>query len=87
MFKKKSFYLKVKNDFYLSFFEKESGYEEKCVNGFWLVKHWDGNENKWRVDLYSDESFKKFKIGSAKFKGRVDEAKQIEEHWKSLRII
>lgn len=46
--------------FLLSFFDGE-GYEEKKVNGFWLIKHWNGNIKAWRVSIYTEESHEKYK--------------------------
>lgn len=66
--------------FLLTFFESEEGYEEKEVNGWWLVKHWDGNVNRWAVSIYSKESIDNLHKGQAKFKaqrgGMLDEAFQ-----------
>lgn len=27
------------------------------LNGFILFKHWDGNNHKWRVDIFTPESY------------------------------
>lgn len=63
--------------FLLSFFEEDQ-YEEKEVNGWWLVKQWDGNKKDWTVFLYSQESYKKYKNGQDKYYemtgGLLDEA-------------
>ncbi len=48
------------NSFLLSFFDKE-GYEEKEVNGFWLIKSKNGNTGKYQVALYSKESYENYK--------------------------
>ena len=53
--------------FLLTFFEGEDKYEEKEVNGWWLVKHWDGNIKRWTVTLYSKESIDRFHRGQTKF--------------------
>ena len=45
--------------FLMSFFDNVEGYEEKKVNGHWLVKQWDGHNNVWVVFLFSEVSFKK----------------------------
>ncbi len=57
----------VRLEFYMSFFDQEEGYEEKEVNGFWLIKQWQGNENKWKVSLYPKESYKNYKIANDLF--------------------
>lgn len=36
------------------------GYEEKEINGFWLVKNWDGNTKEWRVSVYSPATIKTY---------------------------
>lgn len=68
---KKSIYIDKRREFYLTFFGSEEGYEEKEVNGFWLIKHWDGNSKKWIVDLYSLESFEKYKLARERFDGML----------------
>lgn len=60
-------YNDIKVDFYLTFFEEVEGYDEQEVNGFWLIKQFDGNTKKWTVHLYSKESYKNYKKGRAKF--------------------
>lgn len=47
--------------FYLTFFNTKEGYEEKEVNGYFLVKHWNGNTKEWVVALYSKESMNNLK--------------------------
>ena len=55
---------KIKNQnwqkFLLTFF-KGDFYEEKEVNGFWLVKSFSGNTGKWQISIYTHESFIKYK--------------------------
>lgn len=46
--------------FFLSFFNGQ-GYEEKEMNGFWLVKHWDTDHSIWVVALYRNDEFKRYK--------------------------
>jgi hypothetical protein len=48
--------------FLFTFFAQEAGNEEKHINGFVLFKHWDGNNLKWRVDIFTEESFKSMKM-------------------------
>ena len=60
MEKAKQRYKNEKQEFYLSFFE-DNGYEEKLVNGFYLVKSQNGDTKKWQVGLYTRDSFKRYK--------------------------
>ncbi len=53
-----------KKGFLLTFFDKEEGYEEKEVNGFWLIKHWNGDSQSWTVDIFSAEGYKNYKSNS-----------------------
>lgn len=48
-------------EFLLTFFTSEEIYQEKEVNGFWLVKCWDGNVNKWHVLIYTNESYRNYR--------------------------
>ncbi len=36
-------------------------YEEKQVGDKWYVKQYNGNQDKWQVAIYSNESFRKYK--------------------------
>lgn len=52
----------TRRDFLLSFFSDqplsgEEHYEEKQVNDFWLIKQWDGVQERWQVAIFSQESF------------------------------
>lgn len=58
--------------FFLSFFDKDE-YAEKEVNGWWLIKHWDGNTQSWRADLYPAESFKNYARNQQLFAERKTE--------------
>lgn len=40
-----------RHDFLLTFFDDDK-HLEKEVNGFWLVKHWNGSSKKWQVAIY-----------------------------------
>ena len=51
----------ARNDFYLSFFDDKKEYEEKEINGFWLVRTFNPVTNKCQVMLYTRESFKAYK--------------------------
>ena len=72
-------YNKIKQEFLLSFFT-EIEYQEKQVNGFWLIKNWNGNTNNWQVSIFPEESFKKYKTAQTQFK----ELKEQENHLESI---
>ncbi|MFA5452695.1 MAG: hypothetical protein WC248_03905 [Candidatus Methanomethylophilaceae archaeon] len=61
MKKNKSYYQKIKREFLLSFFEGRSGYAEKKINGFWLIKNWNGDGQFWQVSVFSPESYERYK--------------------------
>jgi len=50
----------TRNKFLLSFFSEDK-YQEKEVNGFWLVKQFNSGNGKWQVAVYTKESFKSYK--------------------------
>ena len=54
-------------EFLLSFFDT-NGYQEKLVNNFWLVKQWNGNNQRWQVAIFTKESFEKYKKYKELFK-------------------
>lgn len=49
---------KTKQAFLRTFFSPSPRYEEKIVNGFYLVKQWDGNNHDWIIAVYTEESFR-----------------------------
>ena len=51
---------KNKQDFLLTFFDGE-GYQEKEVNGFFLVKQWNKYTKEWNVAIFTREGFTKRK--------------------------
>lgn len=54
-------------EFLLTFFKQEEDkYEEMEVNGFWLIKQWDGSAKKWSVHIYPKESYNNYKQGQMK---------------------
>ncbi len=53
--------LNEKRLFLLTFFDKEEYYKEKEVNGWWLIKQWDGDRKNWQVAIYSQQSFNNYK--------------------------
>lgn len=66
-----------RRNFLLTFFKNISEYQEKNVNGFWLIKHWDGNFKRWQVDIYTKESYKRMKEGTKKFEQyKVEKTKE-----------
>jgi hypothetical protein len=52
---------KQRQEFLLTFFDHASDYEEKEINGFWLVKHWNGNNNTHEVAIYKPLDFIKYR--------------------------
>lgn len=52
--------MNTRKEFLLSFFFGDS-YQEKQVNGFWLVKSWNGNNKQWQVAIFTEETFKNYK--------------------------
>ena len=53
--------VETRNNFYLSFFDDGTQYEEKEVNGFWLVKTYNPKAGCFQAFLYSRTSFMKYK--------------------------
>ena len=46
------------HDFLLqTYFTLPHRYEPKEINGFWLVRYWDGNNESWEVAVYTPEAF------------------------------
>lgn len=54
--------------FLLTFFDKEPKYQEKKVNGFWLIKQFNGDTKNWQVAVFTEESFKSYKKIQQNFK-------------------
>ena len=50
---------RTRHEFLLTFFEGKvsEGYAEKEVNGYWLVRQWNGNSKMWEVAIYTQENF------------------------------
>ncbi len=59
---------KVRKQFYLTFFDESAQYTEKEVNGYWLIKQFNGTNGEWEVHLYSPSSYRAYKQGGALFK-------------------
>jgi hypothetical protein len=51
----------TKQDFLLTFFDKENRYEEKEVNGYWLIRQFNSETGNWQVAIYTPESYKRRK--------------------------
>jgi len=52
---------RIRQQFLLSFFENEPKYQEQNINGFWLIKQFNGNTEKWQVGIYTEDTFKRYK--------------------------
>lgn len=50
---------KNRQAFLMTFFNKPDKYEEKEVNGFILIKQFNGDTQVWQVAIYTKEAFKK----------------------------
>lgn len=44
--------------FLLTFFDDKPEFEVKEINGFIIVKSWDGNRNRWTASIFTKESYK-----------------------------
>ena len=51
----------VKRRFLLTFFSPEDKYEEREINGFWLIKSYDRKRDRWQVGIYTQESYFNYK--------------------------
>lgn len=64
-------------DFYQTFFEESEGYAEKQINGYWLIRHWDGNKKQETIDLFTEESYQNYKRGGLAFLQRKNKELEI----------
>lgn len=48
---------RIRHGFLLTFFAKDSGYAEKKVNGFWLIKQFNNLLKLWEVAIYTVSSY------------------------------
>jgi len=48
----------TRQQFLLTFFDKPDCYEEKEVNGFYLVRQFNKSANQWNVAIFDKESYK-----------------------------
>ena len=62
---------KTRQEFLLTFFPILEGYDEKEVNGFWLIKQYNGNLKHWEVHIYSKKSFENYTNNKYKQKERA----------------
>lgn len=51
----------TRNNFYLSFFKNKSEYQEKEINGFYLVKSYNTETRQCQGSLYNKDSFNQYK--------------------------
>lgn len=47
-----------KRQFLLRFFDDKPEFEAKEINGFIIVKSWDGTRKRWTASIFSKESYK-----------------------------
>lgn len=51
---------RTRHNFLLTFFKQDGdSYEEKEVNGFWLIKQWNAGNKSWEVAIYTNKSYQK----------------------------
>jgi len=48
----------TKRQFLLKFFDDKQDFEAKEINGFILVKSWDGDRKRWTASIFTKESYK-----------------------------
>lgn len=61
-----------RQEFLMSFFDGDF-YQEKEVNGWWLIKMWNGRLDRWEVHLYSKGSYENYTRGKEKYKELKDQ--------------
>jgi hypothetical protein len=59
--------------FFASFFKDTEGYAEIEANGWWLIRHWDGNANAFTIDVYSEESYRNYVRGKSQWKEQQED--------------
>ena len=52
---------RIRQSFLLTFFDKDE-YQEKAVNGYWLIKSINGDSKKWQVAIFTQKSFNNYKL-------------------------
>ena len=65
---------------YFGVLDTDHTYMEREVNGWWLIRHWDGNKQQMTVDLYSAESYRNYNRN----KMRNEEFGQQQAHLRSI---
>jgi len=72
-----------RHEFLLTFFadQEYDHYDKRIVNGFVLVKQWNGNSKNWEVAIYTKENFIRTKSG-----GKVGQTspKPSDKQWNFL---
>ena len=63
---------RIRHQFLLTFFDPEERYQEKEVNGFFLVKQFNKLQMTWEVAIYTKESFQKRKDHQSKVKNLLN---------------
>lgn len=58
-----------RSEFLKTFFTEES-YQEKEMNGFWLIHHWSGQTEKWEVAVYTKEGYTNYKKANEEYQNR-----------------
>jgi len=69
--------------FFLTFFETDE-YSEKEINGWWLIKQWDGNAKRWTVHLYPKDSYENYKNARGEMNPLFEEIRRQDEHIKNI---
>ena len=47
-------------------------YQEKKINNQWYIKTWNGNQKRWQVAVYSEQSFNLYKAFNDRKKTKCD---------------
>ncbi len=58
---KSAWYEKIRREFLLTFFDGKHEYQEKEVNGFYLIKQFSAKLLDWEVAIYTKQSYQKKK--------------------------
>lgn len=69
---KQHWYDKIRRDFLLSFFDKENKYQEKEINGFFIIKQFSNKLMNWEVAIYTKESYRKKQTHKAKISNLIE---------------
>lgn len=52
---------RIRHQFLLTFFDSQNCYQEKEINGFFLIKQFNQEQMVWEVATYTKESYQKKK--------------------------